>query len=396
MRMKFFLIAGLVLGLEASARAWPKWLGGKGGQDRSASEEESGEKPEAGKEGEAAPTPPWQAPGGLPGMGSPTVPAPDGEAPPPPAPAAPAPSLEEGVPSTTGSGVKTGSGESGLPTEVVIKGEDSSSKVRVAKPPLQIEIDPYESIRPSLKPDEALLLAVSPLTVSWRRTHPELLRNERAIQPWRSTFSPKPGIVFRPKDQLNEVLQRKLDSKEADSYGWNLTIADEEGRVFHQWQGSDDPPAELLWSGQNDQGEWITAGRSYSAVYAFTEPGGSQRTSVGKPLLFRGIVHQEDSGLHVSLDSSVLFGSSKGGTDLAGDNAKDLLRAAADLVKRKFPGIPINVRVFAATKELGEAQGAAIVWALLRELMVGPQNLSVAGAKASFSEQRVEIVLLNR
>ncbi len=395
MKKNFFLIAALVLGLESYAQAWglPKWLGGKDKKEASASEGEGDEKPEAGKEGEGSPTPPWQAPGGMPGMGG--APAPEGEGSAPAAPPMPtAPAGEESAPPASGSGVKTGEG--GLPTEVVIKGEDSSSKVRVTKPPLQIEIDPYESIRPSLKPDEALLLAVSPLTVSWRRTHPELLRNERAIQPWRSTFSPKPGIVFRPKDQLNEVLQRKLDSKEADSYGWNLTIADEEGRVFHQWQGSDDPPAELLWSGQNDQGEWITAGRSYSAVYAFTEPGGSQRTSVGKPLLFRGIVHQEDSGLHVSLDSSVLFGTSKAGTELATDNAKDLLRAAADLVKRKFPGIPINVRVFSSTKELGEAQGAAIVGALLRELMVGPQNLSVAGAKASFSEQRVEIVLLNR
>lgn len=391
----------LILGLTVPVRAgWlPKWLGGKDKKESPSpnEEEEGGEKPAGSGEGEGSPKPPWQAPGVLPGMGG--APPPEAsEAAPlgavPPSDSEPAPPRAPGVGGPPAGASPTGEG--GMPSEVVIRAEDSASKLKVAKPPLQIEIDPYESIRPSLKPDESLLLAVSPLTVSWRRTHPETLRNDRAIQPWRVTFSPKPGIVFRPKDQLNEVLARKLEEKEANGFGWNLTIADEEGRVFHQWSGSDDPPSELVWSGQNDQGEWITAGRSYSAVYTFTDPGGSPRTSVGKPLLFRGIVHQEDSGLHVSLDSSVLFGTGKAGAELGAQNSKDLLRAAADLIKRKFPGIPINIRVFASTKELGEAQGNAVVAALLKELMVGPQNLSMSAAKASFSEQRVEIVLLNR
>lgn len=289
---------------------------------------------------------------------------------------------------------KTNAG--GLPTEIVIRSEDSTNKLNVTKPPLSIDVDPFESIHASLKPDESLLLAVSPLTVSWRRTHPEFLYSSRVIQPWRMTFSPRPGIAFRPRDQLSDVMQRKVEPKEAESYAWNLTIADEEGRVFHHYEGSDDPPEELLWSGQNDQGEWIHAGRSYSAIYTFTDPGGSPRTGVAKPLLFRGIVHQEDSGLHISLDSSVLFGSTKAGIQLAEPSGRDLVRSSADLIKRRFTGIPINVRVFAATKELGESQGLAVTNSLMRELMVTSQSISVSAARASFSDQRVEIVLLNR
>lgn len=286
----------------------------------------------------------------------------------------------------------------GMPTEVVIKGEEGSVNKLGGnqKPPLNIDVDAYESIRPSLLPDQSLLLAVSPLTVSWRRTHPEFLANDRIIRPWLTTFSQRPGVVFRVRDELSEVLQRRIEPKEARGYAWSLTVADEEGRVFHSYQGSSDPPEEQIWSGQNDQGEWIRAGRSYSAVYTFTDSNGSQRTSVGKPLLFRGIVHQEDTGMHLSLDSQVLFGTGKTNSDIAQPAGMDLLRSAADLIKRRFTGIPLSIRVFAQTKELGDAQANAIFEYISRELMVAARNISVDAARAAYSDQRVEIILLNR
>lgn len=287
-------------------------------------------------------------------------------------------------------------GGGGFPTEVEIKAAGGVNKLNAVKPPLAIEVDAFETIRPSLEPDQSLLLAVSPLTVSWRRTHPDFLENGRVIEPWLLTFSQRPGIAFRVRAELSDVLHRKLEPKEAKAYGWSLTVADEEGRVFHHTEGSSAPPEELLWSGQNDQGEWIKAGRSYSAVYTFTDPSGAPHTSVGKPLLFKGILHQEDTGLHLSLDSAVLFGSTKAGAELAAPAGLDLLRSAADLVKRRFTGIPMAVRVFAANKELADLQGAVIQRFLLQELMTMSKNVSVEGARAAFSDQRVEIVLLNR
>lgn len=291
--------------------------------------------------------------------------------------------------------VSSGSVPGSLPTEVVIKAD--GNKLTDTKPPLNISVDEFETIRPELKPDENLLLAVSPLTVSWRRTHPEFLMNDRVIQPWRTTFSQRPGISFKVREQLEDLLGfGRTDPKELRKWGWSLTIADEEGRVFHHYEGSGDPPEELLWSGQNDQGEWVRAGRSYSAVYSFTSPDGSPRTRVGNPLLFKGIVHQEDTGLHISLDSAVLFGANKNGTDLVEGAGTDLLRSASDLIKRRYPAIPIAVRVYANTKELGEAQAAAVQQFLLRDLMVPERNVSTDADRAPFSDQRVEVVLLNR
>src|SRR5581483_606131 len=170
--------------------------------------------------------------GALPGIGTPASSATPASGGGDQAPAAPA---------AKNNGANVQTNQSGLPTEVIIKGEQGDNKLGNLKPPLHIEADPFESIRPSLQPDQSLLLAVSPLTVSWRRTHPETLYNQRVVQPWRTTFSQKAGIVFRVRDELGEVLQRKVDDKEARSYAWSLTIADEEGRVFQHWEGSSDP-----------------------------------------------------------------------------------------------------------------------------------------------------------
>jgi hypothetical protein len=281
-----------------------------------------------------------------------------------------------------------------LPTTVVIKAD--AGKLSDTKPPLKMQVDPFETIRPDLKPDEGLLLAVSPLTVSWQRTHPEFLMNDRVIQPWRTTFSQKAGIVFKVRKQLTDLLGGGQDERALRKWGWNLSIADEDGRVFHHYEGSGDPPEELIWSGQNDQGEWIRAGRSYSPVYTFTSPDGSQRTRVGAPLDFKGIVHQEDTGLHISMDSAVLFGPGKSAADLQDPAGTDLLRSAADLIKRTYSGIPIAVRVYANTKELGDQQAAAVQKVLLGELMVPERQLTVDASRAPFSDQRVEVVLLNR
>jgi len=282
----------------------------------------------------------------------------------------------------------------GAPTEVVVRGE--GGKVEDTKPPLKIDVDAFETIRTDLQPDQDLLLAVSPLSVAWRRTHPDFLMSDRVIQPWRQTFSQRPGIPFLVRAQLEDALGEKLDEKAARGWAWSLTIADEEGRPFHHFEGSGSPPAELLWTGQNAQNEWLAAGRPYSPVYRFTAPDGSTRTRVGAPLLLKGVVHQEDTGLHLTLDSSALFGAARTGTELIQPSGPDVLRSAADLIKRRYPGVPIAVTVYANTKQLGDAQAAIVQTFLLRELMLAARYVTTDAEHAAFSDQRVEIVLLNR
>lgn len=296
------------------------------------------------------------------------------------------------------SGTETAVGEhpsdGGLPQEVVIRAT-GVNKLKVNKPPLSIEVDNFESIRDSLKPDQGLLLAESPLTVVWRRTHPEFLRNERVVSPVLTTFSERPGIAFSPKDQLQEVLGRKLEPKESRNYQWSLTIADEEGKVFQHWEGAGSPPEEIVWSGENDQGEWIRAGRAYSPVYMFTDPGGTPYTRAGEPLRYKGVVHQERDGLHISLDSQALFGKAKAAEQVEKDGLP-LLRAAADLVKRKYTGIPLRVEAYSGGKALAERQAQAVETYMEKELMLQGQDITSDALAVPYGDQRLELILVNR
>lgn len=281
-----------------------------------------------------------------------------------------------------------------MPQEVVIKGE-GGSKLKAAKPPLDLVVDPFDSIRESLKPDQQMLLAESPLTVVWRRTHPEFLRNPRVLQPWRTLFSERPGFVFRPRDQLSEVLGRKPEPKEMKRFQWGLNIVDEEGKVFQQYEGSGAPPEEMLWSGQNDQDEWLKAGKAYSPVYLFTDPSGTPYTRAGKPLKERGVVHQERNGLFISMDSTMLFGGAKESGSLQGEG-EGILRSAADYIKRRHPGIPLRVEAYSSTRELAERQAQTASDFLVHELMLMPQDISSEARKEPYSDQRLDIVLVNR
>lgn len=285
--------------------------------------------------------------------------------------------------------------EGGVPEEVVVKG-GGAQKVITAKPVFKIDVDGFESIRPSLEPDLKLFLSESPLSLSWSRNRPEILNNPRVIEPWRTTFSDQSGIAFHPKKRLEEIFRGRLEEKELKDFQWVLSIADEEGRVFQKYSGAGEPPQELLWSGQNERNEWIKAGHSYSAVYMFTDASGSPHTGVGNPLQFTGIVHQENSGLHISLDSVVLFGPSKLGTKIEKPLGENLVKSAADLIKRKYFNVPVKVNSYARERDLAEQQAGLVVSFLSSQLMIPQNMISGEGHEASFSEQRVDIVLLNR
>jgi len=290
---------------------------------------------------------------------------------------------------------------SAAPSEVVIKGASSLSEgVRGAKPPLQLSADPFESIRASFSPDESLLLAESPFAAAWRKTHPDVLHSDRIVQPWLTTFNGKFRVVFDVLQQLSETLARPLTLKEAKPYQWSLNVVDQAGRVFQHYEGSKRPPLELVWNGENDRDQWIMPEQSYSPVYAFLGPNNdSPRTRAGRPIRVEGMAHQEPDGMHLSAGSAVLFGSDKSGRTLE-PGGESLLRAAADAIKRSFTGIPIKIKVFAATKDLGDSQGRAVQNYLRRELMLPSQGIDesaeIEANQAPFADQRVEIVLLNR
>lgn len=283
----------------------------------------------------------------------------------------------------------------GVLPEVVIKAKESA-KVSTPRPELRLDANPLETIEESLETEESLLLVSPPSSLTWKKAYPDTLHNRRVVQPARSTLSRQPRIAFKLRPELERILSRVLSDKEAERFRWNLSIVDEEGRVFHRYEGSGRIPGEILWNGQNGQGEWIRAGYTYSAIYTFTDLLGTVYTGVGKPLKFSGIVYQDDKGLHLSLDAEVLFGARKSESEIQKPNGESLIRAAADLVKRYYYGVPMQVRVLAASRDLARTQAAAVQKYFLSELMLNAQMVSVEPEAAGYTNQRVEVLLLNQ
>ncbi|MBI4062759.1 MAG: hypothetical protein HY401_00480 [Elusimicrobia bacterium] len=278
--------------------------------------------------------------------------------------------------------------EAGQSTEVVIKGEETK-KVTSEKPPPDIPIDENEALEKTLRADDTLFLTKPFLLTGWKNTFPSSLFNPRLVQPWRTSISQ--ALQFNLAERLARVV--KVSRSKHMPILWTLTVVDQEGQVFQRFEGSGQPPSLLVWNGQNDRQEWVEAGQSYSTIFAFKDPIGVPYTDVGESLEILGFVHPGERGLHMSLDSKLLFGAQKDQTEVKFQGGKNLLRAAADFIKRSHYQLPLTVEAYAENMAIATKQAQALKSYLLEELVV-PEGLIEAAPKiAPFAERHAEILI---
>ena len=276
--------------------------------------------------------------------------------------------------------------------DVVIKAEQSQ-KSSIDKPPLDVPFDAYETIRDSLKPDESLLMAEHPQAFAWKKIYPDALFNERVIEPL-GGIQEDLKIRLNLNEKFNGIFG-KVDSKEAKQCQWILTIANEEGKLFHKFEGSGVPAEDLLWNGKSDKGEWVRPGHSYSPVYVFKGADGASHTEIGQPIKFKALVHEEGSGISLSLDARTLFGREQRAKQLETEGQK-LLREAADWIKRRHFGSSVKIRTYALDAALADSQAENVKDFIISELAVSPETVTTESASAPSSEQRVDLILLSR
>ncbi|OGS58376.1 MAG: hypothetical protein A3J79_05870 [Elusimicrobia bacterium RIFOXYB2_FULL_62_6] len=281
-----------------------------------------------------------------------------------------------------------------VPEEVVIKGE-SGERMKTARPKLNIKADSLDSLRRSLGPDRELFLFESGDFLSLSRSNPDKLFSDKVIQPWRAGFSDKTVITFYPLKNYQEVFVDRTD-KESKAAQWTLSITDEDGRLFHKYSGAGLPPETINWTGENENREWMRAGRSYAPVYAFTDGSGASRTVTGELIKFTAIVYQKNDNLIISLDSVSLFGPDKSLKAIEKPQGESLLAATVDLIKRKYYGLPVKINVFAQTKDLALVQAGLLRDRLRSGLMAGENLVSIDGAEVPYAIQRADIVLANK
>ena len=277
------------------------------------------------------------------------------------------------------------------PLEVVVKGEDKKEPT-IAKPLFDIPFDPYESVRESLQPDEALLLSESPEVSSASVDAPLLLDNKRLVQPWNDGLLGKTAITraetlnVRLKFGIDEELPNRKDA------AWTFSIVDEDGRLFQRFKSTGDFPETVPWSGRSDSGRWLAAGHDYSSVLNVTYAGKPPRTLMGYPLRFSTLTHLEANRRIISLDTSVLFGPKRDQPQLT-EAGRRLMIAAADVVRREAYRRPIRIRVFSTDVQTAQKQARDVEKYLAWELLLPAGRTSISVSPAAPSATRLELLL---
>ncbi len=276
--------------------------------------------------------------------------------------------------------------------DVVIKADDKEDPSQ-GKPPLEIPVDPYESIRPSLKPDEGWLLAQSPVLVTWSRSRPDRLKEEHVVEPWNDALTDFEDVELPVRSELAVALGRAPSARELKG-SWSVSIVDEDGKPIRKFDGSG-APERLTWNGRSEEGDWLRAGHAYSAVYKFSDSTTTARTVLGQPIEYAGLVRKEGESRVIGLDSAQLFGVDRQARALA-DAGQPLLRAAADWVRRHAFGAPLLVRVYGSDTATAQAQAAAAKAYLVGELEVTPEAVAAEAASAPAADQRLELLVGSR
>ena len=293
------------------------------------------------------------------------------------------------------SAAETAAAKSGQLQDIVVKGEEND-ELSAGKPAFDVSFDPYESILPTLKPDESRFLAESPILGTWLHHRPDRLRNEHLLEPWNDPLKEFTDLALPVRAQLASALGRSPSAKELKDASWSLSFIDEEGKPIRKFAGTGLPPEEVVWNGRSDKNEWLRAGHAYSLVYKFSESSATARTILGPAVQFAGLVHEDGEGELIGLDSSALFGENRKEKEVL-ETGKSLLRAAADWIRRYRPyGSAFLLRAYGPDEATARCQAAGAKAYLATELGLPPDRIATEAAAASDYEQRVDLVFAGR
>ncbi|MCL2093282.1 MAG: OmpA family protein [Treponema sp.] len=114
------------------------------------------------------------------------------------------------------------------------------------------------------------------------------------------TFS---AVYFNPDEEDLRIILPALDINPSS---WQLEVREPEPPylIFHQWVGTGNPPAELVWDGRNTQGEWVHSVSDYPVIYSAYDNRGNTRTYEAT-LTVDAFVIREPQGMRILVPSIV-------------------------------------------------------------------------------------------
>lgn len=286
-------------------------------------------------------------------------------------------------------------GQQGSLPEVIIKGGERSS-VGSERPPIELQLDSDEAALPATEVEADLLGRQPEALRNPRAGFAEHLSNANAVLPARIRLARDPVKVFYP---LREIMAVSPSLSQEIGTGWEMVITDSEGHSLRKLAGRGLPPANVPWNGRSERGEIISVGKSYSMVITYRDTRGQTRNYVGEPFSFDGVIHQEGKGLFISLWITAIYESAKGTGgegETIGNSGMELLREAADWIKRYYFTYPIRVECYSRSEALATSRAQGIAKTLGSLLLLPRGEIAASGTITDSVNERIDILIANR
>ncbi len=250
----------------------------------------------------------------------------------------------------------TVTGEEGAALPEMVVEATNEVRQKIEKSSFDLELDAASIDSFFTKMDE-IALGVSP--VSGLQPHLNNLEELISDQPphlWIPEMASTPVAQFYPSDPEGHKVKN-----------WNLAVTDFRGSPFKTYQGKGNPPKDLVWDGQGDNGEMLRVGYPYSYVFSLTDKGTNSYNHAGVSFRIPALDYHRDGDRYLEMAGGELFTREE--SVLSETGQKWLTRSADEI--RRHPYSPVRVVVTAETMDLAEKRAAEVA-AYLAESMILP------------------------
>ncbi len=194
-------------------------------------------------------------------------------------------------------------------------------------------------------------------------------QEDRLIHPWLAELSRGPFLTMKT-------------AVEKASRDWTFSVIDQAGATVAKQEGKGNPPANLIWSGEDKFRDHAAVDTVYIPQLATTDKDGYRHTYMGQPVQFSSLVVKLSGKTVIELSSKRLFLDKKAEWT---KEAFTLLDKVCDLI-REEARLPFAIQPYDTDLDLARSRQEALMKYFSEKLYV-PQSQMVA-SNPSGAEKR--------
>jgi len=249
---------------------------------------------------------------------------------------------------------------------LTVEGEDRVH-IDIERPPLTLALDPSKVDGLVQGDARDVLDRVAPDLTTGYYASTSSERSPYTGRPWLRQFSS--GAVARFQPAVKGVER------------WKLTVADSRGQAVRVYEGTGDPPKEIVWDGRSTSGAAVTPGVTYSYVFEAKDKAGNKRNFVGDGFSVSAYRLDGPEGPTLVFSGRELVSSVGGAAGIYGGAGASrptpalLLEAASWL--NQAPNVTRPIRVTATGRTMDQATSLAkqVVAALAANTLGDPARI---------------------